>query len=261
MGPRYRISFLLILLLVAVTTWINLPNNPGIQIGNFERDLKTHLGLDLRGGLQILLEVNLPPETPIEAQALQDARQILENRSNALGVSEVVFQVAGNRRILAEFPGLSDIEEVINILKQTGQLEFVDMGSSPLPDGKILVTDLGRLLPAPTEAGNEAAPEEPQIWHTVMTGASLKSVGVSRDELGAYIIQFELDEAGRAVFADFTTKNVGNFLAIVLDKRIISSPRIQSSITEGSGIITGNFTFESANALAVQLRYGSLPIP
>lgn len=258
MFRRYRISFVIILVFVAALIWINLPDNPGIRIGEFERSLETQLGLDLRGGMQVLLEVDLPPETAVEARALQDARQILENRSNALGVSEVLFQVAGTRRIVGEFPGLSEIEEVIDALKETGQLEFVDMGDTPLPEGTVIETDLGRTVSEQVEPSEE---DEPILWHTVMTGASLTSVGVTRDELGAYVIQFELDDEGSAIFAEHTTQNVGKYLAIVLDKRIISVPRIETGITEGSGIITGNFTLESSNALAVQLRYGSLPIP
>ena len=183
----------LILLLVVVAVWIDLPSNPGIHIGSFNRSLDTQLGLDLRGGLQVLLEVDLPAETAVEAQALDDAKQILENRSNGLGVSEVVFQVAGNRRIVGEFPGLTKIDEVLNVLKQTGQLEFVDMGDNPLPEGTIVTTDYGvdstttesTAIPTteasiPATDGSTPAPVE-TIYHTIMTGADLSTVSVSTD--------------------------------------------------------------------------------
>lgn len=283
MSRRY-LNLALILLLLGIAIWIDLPNNPGIKLGNFQRSLDTVLGLDLQGGLQVLLEVDLPEDYPVEAQALQDARQILENRSNALGVSEVVFQVAGNRRIVGEFPGLTNTEEVISVLKETGQLEFVDMGSTPVQEGVVIKTDLGGsasalttatpqpsataeatvesaagVTPQPT-AEAPALPEE-KVWHTVMTGDQLKSVGVTTDNLGKYIVQFELKPEGQKIFADFTTNNVGKYLGLVLDKKVISAPVIRSAITEGRGVIEGNFTYETANALAVQLRYGSLPIP
>lgn len=276
MSSRY-INLILIFVLLSLAIWINLPNNPGIHLGNFNRNLDMVLGLDLQGGMQVLLEVDLPADTLVESQALNDARQILENRSNGLGVSEVVFQVAGNRRIVGEFPGLTKTEEVIDVLKEVGQLEFVSMGQTYLPDNTIIKTDYagGDSQPqaatptdeSPTEtlpAGEETVPTgetEETIWPTVMTGDQLKSVAVTTDELGRYVVQFELKDEGAKLFKDYTSAHVGEILAIVLDKRIISSPTIQNAITEGRGIITGNFTYDSANALAIQLRYGSLPIP
>ncbi|MEJ5201642.1 MAG: protein translocase subunit SecD [Anaerolineales bacterium] len=274
MRQRYYINLVLILILLGIAIWIDLPNNPGIKIGNFERSLDTVLGLDLKGGMQVLLEADLPADVPVDAQALDDARRIVENRSNGLGVKEVVFQVAGSRRIVGEFPGLTNTEEVTNVLKETGQLEFVDMGDTPLPEGTVIKTTLGQSQTStePTEvpttqataetAQTQTAPgTEDKVWTTIMTGDQLKSVSVTTDQLGKPVVQFELKPDGQKIFADFTSQNVGKYLAIVLDKKIISVPVIRSAITEGSGIIEGNFTVDTANALAVQLRYGSLPIP
>ena len=135
--------------------WIDV--TPSIQIGSFSRSLETKLGLDLQGGLQVLMEVDKPADYVVDPQALQDAKQILENRSNGLGVSEVVFQIAGNRRIVGEFPGLTNTSEVIAVLKQTGELEFLDMGDTPLTEGTVVKTDSGswiycKSLPTPTVA-------------------------------------------------------------------------------------------------------------
>jgi preprotein translocase subunit SecD len=267
MSQRY-ITLIVILLLLAGAIWIDLPDNSGIHLGDFNRDLETVLGLDLRGGMQVLLEVDLPEESDVDAQALQDARTILENRSNGLGVSEVVFQVAGNRRILGEFPGLTNTEEVIAVLKETGQLEFVDLGETYLEQGTVIKTDQGlstdaTLLPEVETLGGDEQPQdlENKIWTTVMTGDQLKSVGVSTNQIGQYTIQFELKSDGTEVFADYTANNVGNFLAIVLDKVVISAPRVNGVIPDGSGEITGDFSYDTANNLAIQLRYGSLPIP
>jgi preprotein translocase subunit SecD len=259
MSQRY-INLILIFLLLAVVIWIDLPGNSGINIGDFQRNLDTVLGLDLQGGMQVLLEVDLPETTAVDAQSLADARQILENRSNALGVSEVLFQVAGERRVVGEFPGLTDTEQVIAVLRQTGLLEFVDMGQVPVPEGTIVSTDYGQssdeaAAPSDTESESET------VYHTVMTGADLSSVAVSTDQLGQPVVSFELKASGRDVFAEYTANHIGDYLAIVLDKRVVSTPIIEGAITEGTGMISGNFTFESANNLAVQLRYGSLPIP
>jgi len=115
--------------------------------------------------------------------------------------------------------------------------------------------------PADTTTGSSDTPVEAPVFHTMMTGKDLKSIVVDSPISGTYQINFELTDEGSTVFADFTSNNVGKILAIVLDNKIISSPRINTAITEGSGTIQGSFTYEEANQLAVQLRYGSLPIP
>jgi preprotein translocase subunit SecD len=95
-----------------------------------------------------------------------------------------------------------------------------------------------------------------------MTGAALDTVGVQPGSVsGAYTISFSLQPEAARVFSDYTSSHVNQYLAIVLDKRVISAPVIKSAITDGQGIIEGGFTNESANALAIQLRYGSLPVP
>lgn len=266
---RHYITLLLIGLLLALVIWMNLPSNPGISIGSFYRDMQIVLGLDLRGGVQVLLEADLPETTTIDPQALEDARQILENRTNALGVSENQFQVAGDRRIVGEFPGLSDPERIIAVIRETGLLEFVDLGDTYLAEGTVIQTDFGlgegqSPLPTPTPTGSDATGSDTQpaqIWHTIMTGSDLKSVGVSLDETGKYQINFELTTEGARIFREFTANNVNKFLAIVLDKEIISAPRIDSTIPDGQGRITGGFTYDTANGLAIQMRYGALPIP
>jgi preprotein translocase subunit SecD len=99
------------------------------------------------------------------------------------------------------------------------------------------------------------------IYHTILTGRNLKSAAVEFDQGGAPVIAFELDSEGGAIFADHTAKNVNRYLAIALDKVIISCPRIESSIPNGRGQITGQFTVDEAKSMVLQLRYGSLPIP
>jgi preprotein translocase subunit SecD len=94
-----------------------------------------------------------------------------------------------------------------------------------------------------------------------MTGAAIKNVGVTTGPAGGYEVAFELTDEGARLFSDYTSANSGKFLGIVLDKEVVSAPRIDEPITEGAGVIRGEFTLEDANSLAIQLRYGSLPIP
>ena len=251
---------ILIVVVLAVALWVDL--NDKLEVVNpfdqnvflFERDVKPQLGLDLRGGLQVLLEADLPDTADVTRDSMETARNIVENRTNALGVSENVIQIAGERRIVGEFPGVDDANAILNIIQQTGLLEFVDTGDFTPEDGSTLQTDF--------QTGDATAPAEgTTVYHTVMTGKDLRSVNVGVDSAGGAAIDFVLTGDGATIFAAHTAANIGKTLAIVLDKEVISAPRIEGAIPSGQGQITGNFSVDSANALAVQLRYGSLPIP
>ena len=247
----YR-RLVIILVIVAVAIWIDLPNNPGIHIGGINRDINTRLGLDLVGGVQALLEADLPEGTVIEAEKMRTATRIVENRVNGLGVTEALVQQAGDRRIVVELPGIEDPTVAISTIQETGLLEFVDMGRTPQAAGTIIVTDVFT---------SESPQTDERVWHTVMTGDTIENVQVSRDPSGQYVIQFRLNSEGADIFAEYTTNHVGEYLGIVLDKTVVSAPNVNEPINEGEGVISGAFTVESANNLAVQLRYGSLPIP
>ena len=254
-----NVRLILILLVVALALWVDLSNNLVLSNpfnGNVlsERNVITSLGLDLRGGQQVVLEADLPEGTSVTAEQMEVARTIIENRTNALGVSENIVQVAGETRIVGEFPGATQEEAaaILDIIQQTGLLEFVELGTTRLPEGTVIETYSGDTPPA----GMESA------YHTIMTGADLDSVGVTTAQLtGEPIVSLQFTSAGAEIFAAYTSTHVGQILGIALDKEIISAPSIKEAITTGSGIIEGNFTTESANALSVQLRYGSLPVP
>jgi preprotein translocase subunit SecD len=267
MDRRY-INFILILLLVAAIVWVDLPRaegSTGIKIGSFERSLNPVLGLDLRGGMQVLLAPKAG--TTADAQSLQDTAKILENRANGLGVSEVVFQVAGNKYILGEFPGLTNTNEVIASVKQTGLLEFVQTGDLYLPVGTLVKTDHGTtavtpdstVTPALDSSGNITPAN--YVWHSIMTGSDISDVSVSTGTTAGFAVDFTLTDAGKKIFADFTKANFHKYLAIVLDGKTISCPRIDGLIDSGKGQISGSFTSDSANNLAITLRYGRLSVP
>lgn len=273
---RFYYSLAGIVVLILLLIFLNLPTTQ-IKIGSFERSMEPVLGLDLRGGVQVLLEADLPATTKIDATSLEDARQILENRTNALGVSENLFQIAGERRIVGEFPGLKDPEKVVAVIKETGLLEFVDLGDTQLTPGTSVVTDFGQSGqvetpqatpttegPTPTVDPNATATPAATnqvVYKTILTGKELKQVSVSAGTTGGYEINFELSSEGGKIFADYTTKNVGKFLAIVLDKKILSAATIQEPIPNGQVRLSGNFNNDTANSLAIQMRYGALPIP
>ncbi|OGO64100.1 MAG: protein-export membrane protein SecD [Chloroflexi bacterium RBG_19FT_COMBO_47_9] len=294
MSRTYRLLILIAsILLVAV--YIDLPESPGIHFAGINRDFTTRLGLDLVGGVQALLEADVPSTQTIDPNDMSVAVQIVDNRVNALGVSEAVVQPAGQRRIVVELPGETDPETALATIKQTGLLEFVDMSgisdqvaaslvhtkintdwapggnnSSQTitlePTATVTPTITSGVPITPTVEPTSTAPPTLPVntgptFHTVMTGAELKNVGVETTQGGGYVVGFELSPEGTQIFKDFTSSHVGYILGIVLDKEVISIPSINTAITGGQGVIEGRFTSDEANTLAVQLKYGSLPIP
>jgi protein-export membrane protein SecD len=227
-------------------------------------DFPVRLGLDLQGGLQVLLEADVPPDQEVTADQMDTSRQVVDRRVNALGVTEPLVQVEGNRRILVELPGVDDPEEAIALIQETALLEFVDTGDVSLPEGACIRTSLSdepsrcEFLPGQPVTSTIASPAP--TFPTVMTGAGLRDATVSSDQFGQFFVDFILTEEDSQVFADHTRDNQGKFLTIVLDKEVISSPVI-SAVIEGSGQISGAFTLDEAQRLALQLKYGSLPVP
>jgi preprotein translocase subunit SecD len=284
---------ILIVVVVILVILIDFPILSNVKQSIFKRDLTAQLGLDLRGGMQVVLQA--PEGYQIDQETLQVASSILENRANALGVSEVLFQVAGDNYIVGQFPGLENIDEVVSVIKQTGMLEFVDVGDEYIEPGTVIQTDYTgsgstsavestaeaatatetpapTATPAATDAANtdaaaaDATTTTDKVYHTVITGADLDEVYVTAPQtsLDGYAVSFKLKADATQTFADFTSNNIGKMLAIVLDNKIVSSPVIQSAITSGEGSISGSgenaYTYDEANNLRITLYYGTLPV-
>ena len=116
-----------IIILAAVLIWIDQPNNPGLRLssGNFviDRDIRIHQGLDLQGGLQVLLEADVPADQRVafDAQTMQAARVIVENRVNGLGVTEPLVQLQGDQRIIVELPGIEQKVDLVSNISEPEQ--------------------------------------------------------------------------------------------------------------------------------------------
>ncbi len=239
---------IIIILIVAGAIWaVTSPRFP------------IRLGLDLQGGLQVLLEADVAEDVEVTSEAMDTARQIIDRRVNAIGVIEPLVQVEGSRRILIELPGIADPQEALSLIQETALLEFVDTGDQALPEGMCIRTNLNEGEPSRCEPEGGATPEPP-TFQTVLTGAGLRDAGVNSDRLNQYHVTFTLTDEGGQVFGAHTAANQGKHLTIVLDKEVISSPVI-SAVIEDKGTITGNFTLAEAQQLATQLRFGSLPVP
>jgi preprotein translocase subunit SecD len=263
----------IILVVVSLAVWIDLPSNPGLHIAlgplKIDREIKVHQGLDLQGGVQVLLEADLPPGEQADADAINAARKIVENRVNGLGVTEPLVQAVGNNRIAVELPGIKDPEQAILTLRQTGLLEFVDVGYVNLQAGdkvETSYTTAGVLGPVPTPTvvtgtTSVTTTATSTVYPTILTGKHLKTASIGFDEKQLPEIQLEFTDEGAKLFADYTAKSIGKFLAIVLDQKVISSPQIQTAIPDGRARITGKFTLAEVQSIVVQLKYGALPVP
>jgi protein-export membrane protein SecD len=264
---------IVIILLTIFSVWVILPDTQGIHLDtnndgtpDFNINVKQSLGLDLVGGLRVLLQAQLPVGT-FTADNMSATANNVSRRVNALGVTEPTVQVIGANRILVELPGITDEQEAINTIQKTALLEFVDFtGMSAQVNnfvGKKLLTD----TPIPSQDSTDTStgdrlvnPQTGQPFHTVMTGAGLQSAAAQLQTNGQWVIAFQLTTDGGAVFGPFTGSHVNEPLAIVLDGTVLSAPRINSRLDTG-GVIQGNFNEVSAKQLALQLRSGALPIP
>jgi preprotein translocase subunit SecD len=258
---RSTVRNLIITAIIAlVAGWLAWPTNTEINPTGlgipYRRDIAIKEGLDLQGGIQVLLQADVQPGQTVDRDTLLAARQIVEQRVNALGVSEPVIQLAENNRIIVELPGVRNPDDAIKTFGNTGLLEFIDAGTTPLPEGTIVKTSLG----APP-AGIQVTDPSGRDYPTVVQGKHLRTASVGFDELGRPQINFTFNDEGAKLFGDFTSQNVGHYLAITLDKRVISSPVIQSPIVGGTGRITGRFRLEEAQNIVIQLKYGALPVP
>ncbi|MFN8482742.1 MAG: protein translocase subunit SecD [Anaerolineae bacterium] len=289
MDNRFRYTLIAIVVLAIIGLWVVWPSNPGVNFSlgplSFNKDIRVHEGLDLQGGLQVLLQAktidaNGNPAPPAAAD-LDATRFIIENRVNGLGVSEPIVQIQGDDKIIVELPGISDPDQAIRTFGQTGRLEFIDAGDTYLQPGTRVQTTYPDLFPVSPDrlkitstapvTGTGAVGATGAVTNTgaitgtrfatVVTGEHLASAELgSNQTTGEPVVNFALTSDGSRRFLDYTSKNVGKFLAIVLDGEVISSPRVNSAISD-SGQITGNFSRESANSLVLQLKYGALKVP
>ncbi len=267
---RAILGLIIVLVIAAIVLLINKP---------------MRLGLDLQGGSQLTIQVKPTKEHPTITQLDLDAVQkVIENRINGLGVSEALIQAAGNNQILVQLPGVNDPQQAERVLGGTAQLEFreqkagtegkLSAESAVLREAKAKQTILKK-------SGNKQAIAETQVAiakqyteigklfdKPVITGKHLKNASPEPLAAGGWNVAIEFDSFGGDAFAKLT-KNLagtGRSIGVFLDNDPISTPTVgaefaATGISGGKAVITGNFTTEAANNLAVQLRGGSLPVP
>lgn len=218
------------------------------------------LGLDLAGGTQLVYQADVSgvPAADVDA-SIASLRDVIERRVNLFGVAEPLVQeesglISGERRLVVELPGVTDVEEAIAQIGETPVLEFKLMSNntdvstaSTSPDGSLVV--------------------EPSFETTGLTGRHLSRAnlqfaqGAAGQFAGEPIILLEFNSEGGALFEKITSENVGTLLAIILDGQVISAPVIREAISGGTATISGSFTPEEARALVRNLNFGALPVP
>jgi len=214
---------------------------------------------DAGGGL-IRLTVPQAAITDRVRQAVDQSIQIIEKRVNELGTVEPLIQRQGVDRVLVQVPGLQDPTRLKEILGKTAKMDFRMVDSTVSPEQALQ----GRV---PSDSEVLKGTEPPHVPYVVkkqvlVSGADLTDAQPGFDQrTGQPIVSFRFNGTGARKFAQATTENVKQPFAIVLDNEVISAPVIQEPITGGSGQISGNFTVQQANDLAILLRAGALPAP
>ena len=191
-------------------------------------------------------------------QVVEQSIQIVERRVNQLGTVEPLIQRQGSDRILVQIPGLQDPQRVIDLVGQTAQMDFrmVDTTVSPDQAAAGRVPPDSEILPS-AEPGRGPAVIKKQV---LVSGGELTDAQPGFDQrTNEPIVSFKFNTTGSRKFAQATSENVGQPFAIVLDNKVISAPVIREPITGGSGQISGSFTVQQANDLAILLRAGALP--
>src|SRR6201999_116941 len=226
----------------------------GLLGSNGQRSLEVS---DANGGL-IRLTVPQAAITDRVRQTIEQSIQIVEKRVNELGTVEPVIQRQGTDRILVQVPGLQDPTRLKKLLSKTAKMEFRMVDESVPPDAAVQ----GK-VPPDDELLSEVSGQKLVIKKQVLvSGGDLSDAQTGFDQRsGEPIVSFKFNSSGARKFAQATSENVGQRFAIVLDNQVISAPVIREPIIGGQGQISGSFTVQSANDLAILLRAGALPAP
>jgi len=231
---------------------------------SFPLQKRINLGLDLQGGMHLVLRVQTEKlSDDAKKDAVQRAMEILRNRIDGLGVGETVIQRQGEDQILIQLPGVTDRDKALSIIGKVAQLEFKLVSE----DQALLSKALAGEVDANHElkyVKNDKDKYPVLVEKTVaLSGETVADARVDFDQqaFGQPRISLSLNAEGSKKFGTITQENVNRRLAIVLDGEVLSAPNIREPILSGNAEITGMFTFEEANLLALSLRSGALPAP
>ncbi len=252
-------KILIIALLALLVIWIDLPEN--YSIGRFKinplhintkifglpinREFTTHLGLDLKGGSHLVFQADT---SKVKVKDLQDAlnssRDIIEKRVNFFGVAEPTVQTiqsGSNYRIVVDLPGITNVENAVNLIGKTAQLSFKEITM--------------------VQTGKTASPTA-VLKETGLTGKDVNKATVTfSSQTGKPEVALNFTQNGTKLFGEITQRNVGKPVLIFIDNTLLTRPTVQQPILDGSAVITGSFTTDEAKQLAIAINSGALPLP
>ena len=244
--------FLIIFAVLVACLWFSFPLQKRIN-----------LGLDLKGGMHLILRVQTEKLSEnAKKDAVMRAMEILRNRIDGLGVGETTIQIQGENQILVQLPGVTDRDKALSMIGKVAQLEFRLVSSDPTLLTKAIGGEVDPGYELKYIKGEQNRPILIQKT-TALSGETVSDARVDFDQqsFGQPRISLTLNAEGSKKFATITQENINGQLAIVLDGEVLSAPNIREPILSGSAEITGMFTFEEANLLALSLRSGALPAP
>lgn len=251
MDKNYKWKVLFVISLFALAVWKCYP-----------LDQKIKLGLDLKGGMQLVLQVDMAkvPENQRE-DVTERVAEVVRNRIDEFGVVEPEISTQGKDQVVVKLPGITDRERAIQIAGRTAHLEF-----RLVSDDVNLTTqaDTGAVPTGYEQKKVKDATTEDQLLvakEAVLTGEKLTNAAVGFDQYGKPMVELSFDKDGAKIFDRVTFQNIGRRLAIVLDGVVHSAPVIRDRISGGNAQISGGFTNEEAKDLALVLRAGALPAP
>lgn len=275
---NWMLIFVVLLSLVAITInlaqpiKIDLPffkqeipainNNPVFKVVNLNHELPFRRGLDLEGGTSVTLKADMQdiPQGQRE-DALNSAKEVIERRINFFGVSEPLVQtskVNNDYRIIVEIPGVTDVNQAVQLVGQTAKLSFWEVSQNASPSAGFDPSKISTTSGVPISLQLSLGPDAKK---TELTGEDLKQAIVGYGATtGKPVVQLTFTGDGGDKFGDITERNVGKPLAIVLDEQLVSAPVINEPIYGGQAEISGDFTTEQAKTLQVQLNAGALPV-
>ena len=202
----------------------------------------------------IIIKFSDEQTTALEKQVIDQSLEIIRRRVDETGTREPTIQKQGKKRVLVQVPGLGSSEELIALLGKTAKLTF----------NEVVSMDKSANIPAKIDEIVVGSEQNKDLFfllkkRPVVSGENLTNAQPSFDENGLPAVSFNFNPAAALKFGNYTKENIGSPFAIVLDDVVISAPTIRSHIPGGSGIITGNFSVEESNRLAILLRSGALP--
>ncbi|AGL01247.1 protein translocase subunit SecD [Desulfoscipio gibsoniae] len=217
-------AIILVIAALGITAAVPLPIFKDVTWLPWGKDII--LGLDLQGGVHVVLEAKDTPNAEVNDESMKRAQAVLERRINETGVAEPVIQRQGDRRIIVELAGIDDPEKAVIDLIQPAYLEFKN-----------------------------------ELGQTIITGADLKDALEARDpNTGQVEVDLTFTSEGTRKFAQATMANVDKPIGIYLDEQLLQNPVVSEPITNGQARITGYENLEEAHTIAILLRSGALPV-